>query len=338
MKEAAFYEKLEGNKVRCRLCAFNCKIPEGKTGICRVKKNMGGRLYSLVYDKLSAANPDPIEKKPSYHFAPGTRTYSIATPGCNWKCKYCQNWNISQGRIKGGKLSPEEIVRNAKSYGCQGISYTYGEPTIFYELTYDTAKLAHKEGLYNTYVTNGFINPEPIKKIAPYLDEATVDFKGSGDREFLRNFSSVPGPEPIFRALKEYKRQGVFVEVTDLIVPRIGDSMGKVEELVEWIIENLGEETPLHFLRFFPAYMIENLPPTPIETLEEAYRKAKDRGMKYVYLGNVGDERNNTYCPECGELLIERRGMQTLNNKIKDGKCPICGAKINIAGKRWIKS
>lgn len=338
MKEAMFYEKLEGNKVRCRLCAFNCIIPEGKIGVCRVKKNINGKLYSLVYDKVSSANPDPIEKKPAYHFAPGTCTYSIATQGCNWKCKYCQNWVLSQGEIEGMSLTPEEIVQRAESNGCQGVSYTYSEPTIFYELTYDTAKLAHKKGLYNTYVTNGYINPEPIRKIAPYLDEATVDFKGSGDIEFLRKFSSVPSPDPIFRALKEYKRQGVFIEITDLIVPKLGDSMEKVEELVEWVIDNLGKETPIHFLKFFPAYLVMDLPPTPIGTLEKAYELAKEKEMKYVYLGNVEDSRNNTYCPECGELLIERRGMQTVENKIEDGRCPVCGAKINISGQRWTRN
>lgn len=336
MREAMFYEKLEDKKVRCHLCAFDCLIPEGKRGTCRVKKNKNGKLYSLAYDKLSAANPDPIEKKPSYHFAPGTRTFSIATPGCNWKCKYCQNWGISQGEIQGEELTPKEIVQQAKLSGCEGISYTYGEPTIFYELTYDTAKLAHKENLYNTYVTNGYINPEPIKKIAPYLDQVTVDFKGSGDPEFLQEFSSVPGPDPIFRALKEYKKQGVFVEITDLIVPELGDSMERVGELVEWIINNLGEETPLHFLKFVPHYKVKDLPPTSIEILEEAYQIAVDKGMKYVYLGNVGDRRNNTYCPECGELLIERRGMQLVKNKVKDGRCPACGAEIPIGGKKWI--
>jgi len=336
MKEAMFYEKLENKKVRCHLCAFNCIIPEGKIGVCRVKKNIDGKLYSLVYDKLSAANPDPIEKKPSYHFAPGTRTFSIATPGCNWKCKYCQNWDISQGKIEGTKLTPEEIVQRAKLNGCQGISYTYGEPTIFYELTYDTARLAHQQGLYNTYVTNGYINPEPIRMIAPFLDEVTVDFKGSGDKEFMRKFSSVPEPEPIFEALKEYKKQNIFIEITDLIVPEIGDSLEKVEELVKWIIDNLGIETPIHFLRFFPAYMVENLPATPIETLEKAYKIAKDLGMDYVYLGNTF-ERNNTYCPKCGKLLIERRGMRMVENNIKNGKCPYCGAKINLDGRKWIE-
>lgn len=338
MKEAMFYEKLEGDKVRCRLCAFNCLIQEGKIGVCKVKENIEGKLYSKVYNKVSSATPDPIEKKPAYNFAPGTRTYSIATPGCNWRCKYCQNWSISQGEIEGRSIPPEEIVHRAKSSDCQGISYTYTEPTIFYELTYDTAKLAHAEGLYNTYVTNGYMNPEPIKKIAPYLDEVTVDFKGSGDEEFLREFSAAPSPDPIFRALKEYRKQDVFIEITDLIVPEIGDSMEKVKELVKWIKENLGDETPIHFLRFFPAYKVKDLPPTPIKTLENAYQIATDLGMKYVYTGNVMNGKNDTYCPECGKLLIERRGMQTTKNKVKDGKCPYCGADINIGGQKWIKN
>lgn len=337
MKEAMFYDQLGNNKVKCRLCAFNCVIQEGKTGVCKVRKNVEGRLYSSVYENVSSATPDPIEKKPAYNFAPGTRTYSIATPGCNWRCEYCQNWTLSQGEVEGKDIPPEEIVHRAKSAGCRGISYTYTEPTIFYELTYDTAKLAHEEGLYNTYVTNGYMNPEPIKKIAPHLDEATVDFKGSGDEEFLREFSSVPSPDPIFRALKEYKKQGVFVEITDLIVPEIGDSMERVKDLVEWIKENLGDETPIHFLRFFPAYKVEDIPPTPVGTLENAYQIAKDNGLKYVYLGNIGDSRNNTYCPECGELMIERGGMQTVENKIESGKCPFCGADVNIGGQKWIE-
>lgn len=336
MKEASFYEQLDDQEVKCHLCPFDCPIPEGQSGICRVRKNIDGKLYSLNYDKLVAANPDPIEKKPAYHFALGTRTYSIATPGCNWKCKYCQNWNISQGEIRGQELTPEEIVQNAKSSGCKGISYTYSEPTIFYELAYDTAKLASQEGLYNTFVTNGYINPEPIKQLAPYLDQATVDFKGSGDTDFLRSFSSVPDAEPIYRALKEYKKQGVFLEITDLIVPERGDSMEKVEELVQWVIDNLGADTPMHFLRFTPRYKVKDLPPTPVDLLEEAYQIAESMGLKYVYLGNVL-QHNNTYCPECGELLIKRQGMRTLNNRVVDGKCPSCGAEINLAGLDYIE-
>jgi len=336
MKEAMFYEKLGESKVRCELCARNCIIPEGKTGFCRVRKNIDGRLYSLVYDRINSATPNPIEKKPCYNFAPGSWTFSICTPGCNWRCKYCCNWIISQeSEIEGRKIAPEEIVQLAKNSGCQGISYTFTEPTIFYELSYDTAKLAHEEGLYNTWVTNGYTNPEPIKKISRYLDAATVDFKGSGDERFMRDFSSVPSTEPIYRALREYKKRGVHLEITDLIVPRVGDSMERVKELVGWIKENLGDETPIHFLRFFPTYRVRDIPETPLKTLEEAYDIAKAAGMKYVYLGNVS-ERNNTYCPNCNRLLIKRRWMETIEYKIRDGRCPYCGEEINIGGERWI--
>lgn len=336
MREAMFYEKLENKGVRCRLCAFNCTIPEGKTGTCRVRKNIDGTLYSLNYDKVSIANPDTIEKKPLYHFAPGSYAFSIATPGCNWRCKYCQNWDLSQGEIEGKSISPEEIVRRAKDTGCQGISYTYSEPTIFYELTYDTAKIAHKEGLYNTYVTNGYMNPEPIREISPYIDAVTVDFKGSGEKEFLRKFSSVPSPEPIYRGLEEWSKQKVHVEITDLLVPNIGDSMEKTRDLVKWVKENLGDETPIHFIKFFPHYLVLDLPQTPLETLEKAYKIAKREEMKYVYIGNVFGEKNNTYCPGCGKLLINRLGMKTLEYQIMDGKCPYCNEKINIKGEKWI--
>jgi len=335
MREAMFYEELEDHRVRCSLCPWNCVVREGKTGVCRVRMNVDGKLYSLVYDKVSSAVPNPIEKKPLYNFAPGSMTFSICTSGCNWKCKYCCNWVLSQGEIEGRELAPQEIVRLTKDSGCRGISYTFTEPTIFYELSYDTAKIAKEEGLYNTWVTNGYTNPEPIRKISKYLDAITVDFKGSGDKAFLRSFSSVPSPEPIYRALKEYKECGVHIEVTDLIVPKMGDSIERVRELVEWILQNLGSETPVHFLRFFPNYLVDNIPSTPIKTLEEAYDIAKGLGMNYVYLGNVYDGRNNTYCPKCDKLLIERIGMSTLECKVRDERCPFCGAKINLVGWKW---
>lgn len=342
MKEAMFYERIEGNKVRCRLCGWDealptgCIIPEGKTGVCGVRKNIQGKLYSLVYDKISAADVHEVERKPLYHFAPGSLAYSICTQGCNWKCKYCQNWQLSQGEIAGKAISPNEIIERAKSLNCQGISYTFTEPTIFYELTYDTAKIAHEKGFYNTYVTNGYINPEPIKKIDPFLDAVTVDFKGSGDEEFLREFSGVPTLKPVYRALEEFKKHNIHIEITDLIVPDLGDSIKMIEKLVDWVKENLGIDTPIHFLRFFPHHKVRDLPPTPIETLEVAYRIAKESGMKYVYLGNVMDERNNTYCPNCGELLIKRGIMETLKYYLKDNRCPECEEQINIMGKEWI--
>ncbi|MEA1913529.1 MAG: AmmeMemoRadiSam system radical SAM enzyme [candidate division WOR-3 bacterium] len=337
-----FYEKLKSREVRCHLCGWDsvlpkgCIIQEGKTGICGVRKNIDGKLYSLVYDKISSIAVHKVERKPLYHFAPGSKAYSICTQGCNWKCKYCQNWQLSQGEITGEKISPSDLVKRAKALNCQGLSYTFTEPTIFYELTYDTAKIAHNEGLYNTYVTNGYLQPEPIKKIAPYLDAVSANFKGSGDKEFLRKFVGVPSPKPIYKALEEFKKNNIHIEITDLIVPGIGDSMEKVMELVNWVKDNLGIETPIHFLRFFPYHKITSLPPTPIETLEQAYKIAKDSGMEYVYLGNVLDSKNNTYCPNCGALLIKRGIMETLQINLKDSQCPECGKEINIKGMEWI--
>jgi len=342
MKEAMFYEKFKDGKVRCHLCGWDsvlpkgCIIQKGKTGVCDVRKNIDGILYSLVYDKVSSATVHKIERKPLYHFAPGSNAFSICTQGCNWKCKYCQNWNLSQGEIIGEAISPLKLVERAKAFNCEGLSYTFTEPTIFYELTYDTAKIAHEEGLYNTYVTNGYISPEPIKKIAPYLDAVSVNFKGSGEEGFLRSFVGIPSPQPIFRALKEFKKNDIHIEITDLLVPLVGDSLGKVKELVSWVNENLGKDTPIHFLRFFPHHKVTDLPPTPIEILEKAYKIAKDLGMQYVYLGNVSDERNNTYCPNCGELLIQRGIMETLEIKLEDSSCPECGEEINIRGEEWI--
>lgn len=329
-----FYEKLDNNKVRCHLCGWDSILPEGciikpgDTGVCGVRKNINGKLYSMVYDKISSTSIHEIERKPLFHFAPGTKAYSICTQGCNWKCKYCQNWRLSQGEIRGKSISPGELVKRAKESECAGMSYTFTEPTIFYELTYDTAKIASGEGLYNTYVTNGFINPEPIKKISSYLDAAVVNFKGSGNEEFMKKYVGVPSVEPVYRALVEFKRNNIHLEITDLLVPEYGDSFEDVKKLVEWIRDNLSPEIPLHFLRFYPHHKVLDLPRTPMETLDRAYRIAKDAGMKYVYLGNVDDERSSTYCPECNALLIERRWFSKVDIKLKDSRCPECKAEI----------
>ena len=338
MKEAMFYEKKEGGLVQCHLCAFNCLIGRGKIGRCRVRKNIEGKLYSLVYDKINTKIVNPIEKKPLYHFAVGSNCFSISTVGCNWQCKFCCNWQISAAKeIEGEKITPQEIVRIAQKSNSQGLSYTFTEPTIFYELSYETAEIAHQQGLYNTWVTNGYTNPPAIKKIAPYLDAVTVDFKGSGEKGFLKKFANVPSAGPIYCALLEYKKQKVHTEITDLIVPKIGDDETSLRKMIKWIKRYLGEETPIHFLRFFPTYEVLDLPATPIETLEKAYELAKKAGMKYVYLGNVEGEKNNTYCPKCNRLLIERVFMSVTRYQIKDGACPFCGEKINIKGEKWIK-
>lgn len=336
-KEAMLYERAEGLKVRCKLCARRCSIPEGSVGFCRVRKNVGGKLISLVYGKACAANPDPIEKKPLYHFHPGSYVFSIATIGCNFRCKFCDNWTISQEtEIYGTELPPEKVVELAKRYGCQGISYTYTEPTIFFEYAYDTAKLAKEAGLFNTFVTNGYMTPEAVEAISPYLDAATVDFKGGGDPDFYRRFSEVPSVEPIYECLREMRRRGIHIEITNLVVPREGDSVERIGELASWIRDELGPDTPLHLLRFHPNYEVLYLPATPVESIEKAREAALNAGLRYVYVGNIpGHPGENTYCPSCGALLIERWGFDILKWELADGnKCPKCGERIAIVGGR----
>ena len=334
--EAMLYEQIGDNRVRCSLCARRCIISDGSLGFCGVRKNEGGKLYSLNYAKACAANIDPIGKKPLSHFHPGALVMSIATVGCNFRCQFCDNWAISQERdVVGRDFPPEEVVRATIEHSCQGISYTYTEPTVFFEYAYDTAILAHKHGLFNTFVTNGYMTPEAVEKIAPYLDAATVDFKGGGDPEFYRKFSMVPSVEPIFEALKEMKRWNIHIEVTNLVVPKAGDSLERIKELASWIKDNLSEDTPLHLLRFHPDYKMVDIPATEIRTLEKAYEVAKETGLNYIYLGNVpGHRYENTYCPGCQELVIKRYGFDIIRwNLTADMKCPKCGRQIAIKGK-----
>jgi pyruvate formate lyase activating enzyme len=261
---------------------------------------------------------------------------SISTVGCNFHCQFCDNWSISQvEEIIGRDLPPEDVVRLAEEYNCQGISYTYTEPTIFFEYAYDTAVLAHKKGLFNTFVTNGFMTVEAVNTISKYLNAATVDFKGGGDPEFYRKFSSVPTVEPIYAALKEMKRNNIHLEVTNLIVPNIGDSLEKIRDLATWISENLGKDTPFHLLRFHPNYRLENIQSTEPRTLEEAYQVSLEAGLKYVYIGNLAGHRyENTYCPSCHELLIKRFSFEIICWNIKEDKsCPNCKENIPIVGK-----
>jgi pyruvate formate lyase activating enzyme len=331
LKEAMIYS-VKDNLVNCNLCARFCKIKEGQVGFCRVRKNINGKLYSLVYDKVISANPDPIQKKPLFHFAPGTMVFSIATPGCNFKCEFCCNWAISQkAELIGEKISPEQIVNMAIKSGCQGISYTYTEPTIFFELAYDTAKIAKNKGLFNTFVTNGYITPEAIKKISPYLDAATVDFKGSANKQFYLKKCGVPKVEPIFDAISSMRDNKIFIEITNLIIPEIGEYKEDLKKLVIWINNNLGPETPLHLLAFFPSYKIQNLPRTSTEMINQAIEIAESNGLKHVYSGNVpGHSKENTYCPKCGNIVIERYNVYLRENNLKNGACPKCGYKLNV--------
>lgn len=334
-REAMLYEKIDGNKVRCNLCGRRCLLTEGSTGFCRVRKNYSGRLYSLNYAKACAANVDPIGKKPLSHFHPGASVLSIATVGCNFRCKFCDNWDISQEKeVSGRDFPPENVVKAAINNGCLGISYTYTEPTIFFEYAYDTSILARKRGLFNTFVTNGYMTPEAVREISPYLDAATVDFKGGGDPEFYKMFSSVPSVEPIYESLKEMKAQGIHIEVTNLVVPKIGDSIERIRELTTWIAENLSRDTPFHLLRFHPNYELTDIASTELKVLEESYKVAKEQGLDYVYLGNVpGHKYENTYCPNCNEMLIKRYSFSITKWILtSEMSCPNCGRKIPIKG------
>lgn len=328
--EALLYDKLNST-VKCKLCSFRCTISSGKRGLCGVRENRNGILYTLVYGKAISYAIDPIEKKPLFHFYPGSLAFSLATVGCNFRCIFCDNWYISQDReVKGEDLPPEEIVKMAKVYGCKCISYTYTEPTIFFEYAYDTAKLAHKEGIYNTFVTNGYITPEAIDLINGYLDAVTVDFKGSGDPEFYRKFCKVHDTEPIYQALIEMKRKSIFIEITNLIVTGGGDSKEAFTKLVKWIVDELGDSIPIHILRYFPSYMYKSPSPS-VKLLEEFWKIAKQYGLKYVYLGNVpGHEYEHTYCPNCGKIIIRRVGFKILDIKLKGRKCTYCDYEINI--------
>jgi pyruvate formate lyase activating enzyme len=336
LHEAMLYEKKEDRKVQCNLCARRCLINDGGTGFCLVRKNDGGTLFSLVYAKAISASVDPITKKPLSHFNPGALVLSIATVGCNFRCQFCDNWMISQEKeISGHNLPPEDVVKAARDNGCQGISYTYTEPTVFFEYAYETAKLARQVGFFNTFVTNGYMTPEAVKTIAPYLDAATVDFKGGADPEFYKAFSAVPSVEPIFQALKEMKRNDIHIEITNLVVPKSGDSIEKVKQLATWIRDALGKDTPFHLLRFHPDYQLTTIPATTIETLEKTYVAAKNAGLNYVYIGNVpGHTCENTYCPNCNEMLIKRYSFEiTKWNLTRDMRCPVCGHEIPIKGK-----
>jgi pyruvate formate lyase activating enzyme len=336
LHEAMLYEKKEDKKVKCNLCARRCLINDGGTGFCLVRKNNGGTLFSLVFAKAISACIDPIMKKPLSHFNPGAMVVSIATVGCNFRCQFCDNWMISQEKeLSGHNFPPEDVVKTAGANSCQGISYTYTEPTIFFEYAYETAKLARQVGLFNTFVTNGYMTPEAVKTIAPYLDAATVDFKGGADPEFYKTVSAVPSVEPIFEALKEMRRNDIHIEVTNLVVPKTGDSLERIKQLAAWIKDALGKDTPFHLLRFHPDYQLTTIPSTSIESLEKAYVSAREAGLNYVYIGNVpGHSAENTYCPNCNEMVIKRFSFEiTRWNLTKDMRCPVCGHDIPIVGK-----
>ena len=336
MYEAMLYECLEGSIVRCNLCNHRCKIQEGKTGICGVRQNRRGRLYSLVHGKIIAEHIDPIEKKPLFNFLPGTTAYSIGTMGCNFHCKHCQNFDISQyprknrGEVLGKHRAPEQVVAAAKTAGCQTIAYTYTEPTIFFEFAYDTAVLAQREGLKNIFVSNGYMSAKAIYKIAPYLDAINIDIKAFTDH-FYKEICSAR-LEPVLESIRLMKALGVWVEITTLIIPGLNDQVQELLNIAQFI-KDAGAEIPWHVTQFYPTYKMMDKPRTSLETLRKARETGMKLGLRYVYEGNVaGEGGENTYCHACGELLMERNGLNLLRNRLEKGCCPLCGAQIDGIG------
>ena len=324
LKEAEFYTH-EKNGIRCHLCPRECFIPESKYGFCGVRINKENKLYTEIYGEVSSFWKDPIEKKPLYHFYPGSTAFSIGTVGCNFACDFCQNYSISQEKAFTRYFSSRDIVEMAKD--TEGIAFTYNEPTIWYEFMYETAKLAKENGLYTVMVTNGYINKEPLKKLIEYMDAFNIDVKG--DRKFYEKLCHAPFYD-VFRSVRTVFENDRHIEVTNLIIPGWNDKKEQIEEICDKLYE-ISPEIPIHFTRFYPHYRMKNTEPTPMETLEMAEKIAKERGLYYVYLGNVWGRPDITYCPECGRELIKRIGFDIVENKVKDGHCP-CGKKIYMKG------
>jgi len=329
--EAYHYIKL-GENVKCQVCPNGCILREGQRSVCRNKTNYKGTLYTLAYGNPCAVHIDPIEKKPLFHFLPSTAAFSIATAGCNLRCLNCQNWEISQrGPEKRdgeyGELFPEQVVEQAAQTECQSIAYTYSEPTAWYEYMYDTSQLAAQQGIKNVWITNGYMNETPMRDLCQWLDAANVDLKSFS--EDIYNTLNSGMLEPILNTLKVLDEEGVWFEVTNLVVPTWTDDVDMIADMCAWLYENIGPDYPLHFSRFHPAHKLLNLPPTPVETLDEARRIALDAGLHYVYIGNVpGSEGQNTYCPHCEELAIGRKGFFVTEIHAKDGVCEYCGNEI----------
>ncbi len=333
LKQAVLWESAGDGKVRCRLCSFRCAIAEGQVGHCAVRKNVGGTLYSLNYDKVCAANPDPIEKKPLFHFQPGTQSFSVATMGCNFQCVFCQNWQISQaaledGRINGRAIAPEQVVAAAIGSGCRSIAYTYTEPTVFMELCHDCGQLAKEQGLANVFVSNGYMTREAIDFAADWLDGINVDLKAFSEDYYTRLCQA--RLQPVLDTIAYIAQETeIWMEVTTLLVPGENDSEDELKQLAGFLVRKAGPDTPWHISRFHPQYEYLDAQATPLESLQRAERIGKEAGLRYVYLGNVPGSRSEcTFCYECGRVLIERTGYRIHANAIENSQCPDCGAAI----------
>ena len=331
LKEALYWQDAGDGKVQCFLCPRQCLIFNNQRGFCRARKNINGKLYALTYGQPVALHVDPIEKKPLFHVYPGTKSFSIATAGCNLRCKFCQNWEISQAdpeSVKTAFVSPQEIVKQAKESGAKTIAFTYTEPAIFYEYMLDIAKLAKQEGIACVMHSSGFINEKPLRQLAKYLTAANIDLKGFSDKYYASfcegNLASV------LNSIKVLKEENVWIEITNLIIPGANDSDEDLTNLCLWVKDNLGPDTPVHFSRFFPMYKLLDLSPTPLKKLTHAKEIAQRIGLRYIYIGNVPENvGEDTICPACGKLVVKRIGYTILENNIIKGKCKFCSAKIS---------
>jgi pyruvate formate lyase activating enzyme len=329
-KLSPYFKPLAGKEVQCLLCPHGCVISPGGRGHCEVRENRQGQLYSLVYGNPCTINIDPIEKKPFFHVLPGTRSFSIATAGCNFDCKFCQNWEISQEvpeKTFNFRLPPAMAVKLARENQCASIASTYVEPTIFFEYMYDISMMAQQKGILSVCHSNGYINPQPLEDLTRYLGAACIDLKGFTDA-FYQEMSE-GSLQPVLNTIKHLRARGVHVELVNLLIPTKNDALQVVKKMCLWIKDEVGADVPLHFTRFYPLYKLRNLPPTPVETLEQARATALSVGLEFVYIGNVpGHTGENTYCPSCKKALIARRGYYILANQVVKGKCRYCGRGI----------
>ena len=332
MEKACCFEVMDHQVVRCNLCRHRCMIVEGGRGICHVRENRGGTLYSLVSGLLVAEHVDPIEKKPLYHMLPGSLSYSVASVGCNFRCLHCQNAQIAQyddrgsAQMPGQAIASEEVVQRALHAGCRSIAYTYTEPTVWFEYALATAQIAAEAGLYNIFVTNGYITPEALQQISPVLHAANIDLKGFTD-DFYRRVCGARLNE-VLDCIREYRRQGIWTEITTLVIPGENDDAAQLNDIARFIADELGPDTPWHVSRFFPCYRMMNHPPTPLGSLERALEAGDKAGLHYVYEGNVSAGREQTHCPGCGAVVIERSGYTVRQLRLHDGSCAACGRSI----------
>lgn len=333
LKEALLYQRLPDRRVSCFLCSHRCFINDGDFGICQVRQNKGGRLYTLAYGSVAAANVDPIEKKPIFHMLPGSKSFSIAAVGCNFRCGFCQNWQISQKKeadtlgISSQAMAPEEIIAGALRAKCKSISYTYTEPTIFFEYAFEAGKLAKEKGLYNIFVTNGYMTKEALEMIAPYLNAANVDLKFFNDDSYKKSCGA--RLKPVLDTISLMRKMDIWVEVTTLVIPGENDSPDELRGIAAFLA-SAGKEIPWHISRFHPDYKMTDKGATPLTTLQEAYQIGKNAGLRYVYIGNVLEEEK-TYCYKCQKSLIARMGFEVIENNLKNGRCPECATPLDGA-------